>query len=41
MKYSGIVNQEFIDYLNKKVSDDTRDPVLAARQWSFEFHERH
>jgi hypothetical protein len=41
MKYSGVINQEFMDYLNKKVSEDTRDPILAARQWSFEFPERH
>lgn len=41
MKYSGVVNQEFIDYLDKKVIADTRDPILAARQWSFEFPERH
>ena len=41
MKYKGIVDQEFMDYLNKKVSEDKRDRLEAARQWSFEYPERH
>jgi len=41
MKYKGIVDQEFMNYLNKKVSEDTRDAEEAGRQWSFEFPERH
>ena len=41
MKYSGVVNQEFMDYLNKKVSEDDRHHIIAARQWSYEFPEKH